>query len=176
MIHDILNLIAFTAVPHPSFATIIGKSRVNELLENHLSWRDKIDDASSEILLMPLKSNLSLGKGHSVPMFPMPEESLSFFILFLTSVIGERKCEDVIKHHRKLFKSACSSKMGGKRYSYDTITSEVRGEDAWQSHYGSATWYQVCLAKREFDPYHILGRGIGMWDVSCSTSTTEENL
>ncbi len=142
----------------------IGQSKVKSLLENHLKWRDKSDDAVSEILVMPLKSNLVLNRGHHVPMFPMPSETLLFFVLFLGSAVGNRSIEDIREHHRRLFQSSCSSAEGGKRYSYDTITNEVRGEIVWEGHYGSSVWNQMRLAKREYDPYHILGRGVGIWD------------
>lgn len=142
----------------------VGQSKINNLLQDHLQWRDKDDDAVSEILVIPLKSNLALEKGHPVPMFPMPQEPLAFFVLFLGSVVGDRRMEEIRAHHRRLYSSSCSSVNGGKRYSYDTITNEVRGENAWKAHHGTSIWHQMCLAKREYDPHHILGRGVGIWD------------
>ena len=152
------------AIPHPSFAAIVGQSKVDDLLKNHLQWRNKDDDSLSEILVMPVKSNADLKAGHHVPMFPMPQpsEPLNFFVLFLGSVTKNRKVDDIREYHRRLFKSACDA--GGKRYSYDTITHEVRGVDAWKKHYSTSVWHQLCLAKREYDPFHVLGTGIGMWE------------
>ena len=53
--------------------------------------------------------------------------------------------------------------LGGKRYSYDTVTSEVSGGE-WKSHYGDDAWEKLRAAKREYDPYHILCPGIKMWE------------
>lgn len=94
-------------------------------------------------------------------MFPLPEGStLSFFLLFVGSVVPQPGSGDVSEavimesiraHHRSLYK--LSAKLGGKRYSYDTITSEVTGEEACRDHYGEAVWERLRAAKRKYDPY-----------------------
>merc|ERR1712151_940689 len=103
----------------------------------------------------------------------MPEDTeLSFFLLFLASVVpkgsdAEAACSAEIimskirGHHSKLYTTSID--LGGKRYSYDTITAEVKGEDAWKAHYGDETWKGLVLAKRKFDPDHILSPGVNMW-------------
>ena len=87
-------------------------------------------------------------------------------MLVLGSVLpGEHADRDMLRlrnHHRKLFQT--SQQLGGKRYSYDTLTNEVRGEAAWKEHYGAVEWEKICVAKRLYDPFHLLGSGVAMWD------------
>jgi len=137
----------------------------------------KSDDSTNEILIIPVKSNSKVCSGHDVRMFPMPKGSeLSFFILFLGSVIprsGETSQNIMAKiraHHRSLH--ALSNALGGKRYSYDTITSEVKGENSWKQHFGEETWRGLVAAKRKFDPNHILCPGIPIW----SKDTTSDDV
>ena len=158
---------AHGTVPHPSFATILAEEHLVSLLERHLCSSNRGDDSTNEILIMPIKSNSSLNTGYHSPMFPMPEDSeLSFFLLFLGSVIprpGEGATEIMSalrSHHRDLYKLSIS--LGGKRYSYDTITNEVSGEKEWKEHFGSS-WENLVLAKRKHDPHHVLCPGIKMW-------------
>ena len=153
-------------VPHPSFATLIDENHIQNLLDHHLHSNDRGDDKTNEILIMPVKNTSILSTGHDVPMFPMPKGSeLSYFVLFLGSVIpggGSDQMSSIRSHHRKLHSLSLS--LGGKRYSYDTITNEVRGETAWKAHIGSeATWKSLVEAKRRFDPNHILCPGVHMW-------------
>mmetsp|Transcript_40624 Transcript_40624/g.85318 ORF Transcript_40624/g.85318 Transcript_40624/m.85318 type:complete len:1056 (-) Transcript_40624:209-3376(-) len=167
-------------VPHPSFATIINKEHVVELLDYHIKSLNRGDDGLNEILIMPVKSNSTLGKGHSVPMLPFPDHSsMSFFLLFLGSVVSRSErpppesiiddihshystMDSIRAHHRQLYR--LSNALGGKRYSYDTITSEVCGQKEWKEHYGDETWEQLRAAKRRYDPYHIFCPGVKMWD------------
>lgn len=157
-------------VPHPSFATTIEERRVVELLNRHIHSPDRGNDDVNEILIMPVRSNSALNKGHDVPLFPLPSGSdLSFFLLFLGSVVPESEndssetiMDSIRAHHRGLYQ--LSNRIGGKRYSYDTITSEVSGESAWRDHYGDAAWELLCKSKRQNDPYHIFCPGIKMWD------------
>lgn len=147
-------------VPHPSFATLIDETKAQKLLDCHLHSNDRGDDKTNEILIMPVK------KTFEVPMFSMPKDSeLSYFLLFLGSVIpgqGSSKMSEIRAHHRKLH--SLSSKLGGKRYSYDTITAEVQGPTAWKDHIGCETaWESLVNAKRRFDPNHILCPGVNMW-------------
>ena len=65
-------------------------------------------------------------------------------------------------HHRDLYKLGISISLGGKRYSYDTITNEVSGEKEWKEHFGSS-WENLVLAKHKHDPHHVLCPGIKMW-------------
>ena len=67
-----------------------------------------------------------------------------------------------MKHHKMLFDTSIA--LGGKRYSYDTVTATVQGEELWKEHYGSAAWHDVTVRKRRYDPWHILCPGIKMWD------------
>mmetsp|Transcript_24366 Transcript_24366/g.37055 ORF Transcript_24366/g.37055 Transcript_24366/m.37055 type:complete len:1065 (+) Transcript_24366:1685-4879(+) len=175
-------------VPHPSFATLIDEHQAPTLLDYHLASNARGDDSTNEILIMPVKSNSSLSCGHNVPMFPIPKGSeLSFFLLFLGSVIPKPKgdnndpnapsCSDQMStiraHHRKLY--SLSIKIGGKRYSYDTITAEVKGEKAWKEHFGChETWERLVLQKRKFDPNHILCPGVDMWKDDCSRTAPEK--
>lgn len=54
--------------------------------------------------------------------------------------------------------------LGGKRYSYDTITNEVTG-DEWAAHFGDDAWSKLRAAKRKYDPHHMLCAGIPkMWE------------
>ena len=160
---------AHGSVPHPSYATMIDEKHVVQLLESHISSPKRGNDQLNEILIMPLKSNTNLSKGHRVPMCPLPEDSeLSFFLLFLGSVVpGETDdspqtiMNDIREHHRSLYRS--SNSLGGKRYSYDTITSEVDGSE-WRNHFGEATWEKLRAVKRLYDPNHMLCPGIKMWE------------
>ena len=164
---------AHGSIPHPSFATIISEKHALALLNKHLDSSDRGDDSTNEILIMPIKSNVNLDSGHQVPMFPMPEDTeLSYFILFLGSVVPEGTVTEAARsaeitmskiraHHRELY--TLSNDLGGKRYSYDTITAEVKGEEAWKAHYGDETWKGLVSAKRKFDPDHILCPGVNMW-------------
>ena len=157
------------SIPHPSLATIISREGAMQLIEEHLASPNRGDDRHNEILLMPMQSNASLGTGSHVPMFPMPEDvknDWSFFMLVLGSVLpGEKAESDMAKlraHHRGLF--ASSQSLGGKRYSYDTLTNDVRGEAAWKKHYGPVEWERICSAKKLYDPFHTLSPGVAMWD------------
>ena len=164
------------SVPHPSFATVVGRADTLGLINLHLESANRGDDSINEILIIPMKSNATLHRGYHVPMFPMPERSgqdddaLSFFLLFLGSVIptptisAEESMQTIRKHHRFLYNHSIS--VGGKRYSYDTITNEVRGEALWKEHYGEYTWHQICTSKRAYDPLHVLSPGVHMWDLS----------
>ena len=167
---------AHGAIPHPSFATIVDCSVAVSILESHLEDKDgRGDDSLNEILIIPVKSNGQLKSGHHVPMFPMPEQSskqsdpLSFFLLFLGSVLPheykameQESMDALMKHQKMLFDQSVA--LGGKRYSYDTVTANVTGEAAWQHHYGTNTWHDVCVSKRRYDPLHVLCPGIKMWD------------
>ena len=124
----------------------------------------------NEILLMPVKSNDTLDRGSSVPILTLPENSnLSFFLLFLGSVLPQSainkssasEMESIRSHHRSLYK--LSKTLGGKRYSYDTISNEVIGSEAMREHYGQEVWERLRAAKRQYDAYHILCPGINMW-------------
>ena len=160
---------AHGSVPHPSYATMIDEKHVVQLLESHISSPKRGNDVVNEILIMPLKSNTNLSKGRHVPMCPLPDDSeLSFFLLFLGSVVpGETDdspqtiMNDIREHHRSLYR--LSTSLGGKRYSYDTITSEVGGSE-WRNHFGEATWEKLRAAKRLYDPNHMLCPGIKMWN------------
>ena len=142
---------------------IVGQSKINNLLHNHLQWRHKDDDNVSEILVIPLKSNLALKKVKAIMSlyFQCPTDRLHFLCYFWDRSWANRRMEEIREHHRRLYTSSCSSVNGGKRYSYDTITNEVRGENEWKAHHGTSIWHQMCLTKREYDPHHILGRGVG---------------
>jgi hypothetical protein len=50
---------------------------------------------------------------------------------------------------------------GGKRYSYDTVTHDVRGESAWREHHGNVAWHQICQNKRELTFWAVVS---GIWD------------
>ena len=119
----------------------------------------------NEILIMPVRGNAKLKKGQPTPMFPLPTKGssssseLSFFLLFLGSAVPkdqqltvQESIEKIRNHHRNLYEH--SKSMGGKRYSYDTLTSE-QSEDEWKDHYGEETWGCIIEGKRKFDPYHI---------------------
>lgn len=157
------------SIPHPSFAVLVPSNEGTKLIQQHIESSDRGDDSTNEILIMPLKSNASLGRGHHVPLFPMPESnsSLSLFILFLGSVTegesAEEEMQRLRQHHRSLYQSATTT-LGGKRYSYDTITTEVLGESAWKRHHGDLTWHQMCVAKRRYDPFDIFGSGLHIWE------------
>ena len=159
---------AHGSVPHPSYASMIDEKHVVPLLESHISSPKRGNDNVNEILIMPLKSNANLSKGHCVPMCPLPDDSeLSFFLLFLGSVVPGKTDDspqtimnDIREHHRSLYRQ--SNSLGGKRYSYDTITSKVDGS-GWRAHFGEATWEKLRAAKRLYDPNHILCPGIKMW-------------
>ena len=158
------------SIPHPSLANVISREGAMQLIDQHLASPDRGDDKHNEILLIPMRSNGALGVGSHVPMFPMPEnvqaDDWSFFMLVLGSVLpgenAERDMERLRHHHRQLFET--SQALGGKRYSYDTLTNEVRGEAAWKKHYGAVEWETICVAKRLYDPFHLLGSGVAMWD------------
>ena len=160
---------AHGSVPHPSYATMIDEKRVVQLLERHISSPKRGEDRVNEILIMPLKSNANLSKGHRVPMCPLPDDSkLSFFLLFLGSVVsGETDdspqtiMNNIREHHRSLYR--LSNSLGGKRYSYDTVTSEVDGSE-WRDHFGEVTWEKLRATKRLYDPNHILCPGIKLWE------------
>jgi len=161
---EFLLFVSSTAIPHPSFATVVGAAHGMDVIREHLESPGRGDDKLNEVLLMPLKSNASLRVGSPVPMFPMlnnDNEPLCFFLLFLGSVTGTQTFESLSKHHSHLHEYALS--VGGKRYSYDTVTSTMRGESVWKEHYGAAVWHRMCLAKREYDPFHILGAGVHIW-------------
>lgn len=162
---------AHGTVPHPSFATVISEMHVVKLLQHHIASSSRGNDSTNEILIIPVKSNSALQSGSHVPMFPMPCDSdMSFFLLFLGSVIPqtEKESSEIMKnicaHHRKLYKLSLT--LGAKRYSYDTITSEVCGESVWKDHYGEETWRLLCTAKRKYDPFHTLCPGVKMWGKS----------
>ena len=171
-------------IPHPSFATLIDEDHAPMLLDHHLASDARGDDRTNEILIMPVKSNSNLSSGHNVPMFALPKDSeLSFFLLFLGSVVPKPQsdksaapsCSDQMStiraHHRKLY--SLSTKLGGKRYSYDTITAEVKGETEWKAHFGfQETWNKLVLQKRKFDPKHILCPGVDMFSDDRSSSGT----
>lgn len=156
------------SVPHPSYATMIDEKHKARCTTINSPKRG--NDHVNEILIMPVKSNMNLSKGHSVPMCPLPDDSeLSFFLLFMGSVVpGETDdlpktiMNDIREHHRSLYQ--LSNSLGGKRYSYDTITSEVAGSSEWKAHFGEATWKKLHAAKRLYDPNHMLCPGIKMWE------------
>ncbi len=153
-----------TPVPHPSFATLIDEKHVVSLLKHHLTSSERGNDSTNEILIMPLMSNSKLHSGYDVPMFSMPKDSsLSFFLLFLGSAIpaSPEIISKIRAHHRGLY--ALSTKLGGKRYNYDTITNEVKGEKAWRDHFGDETWERFVAVKRKYDPEHFLCPGVKMW-------------
>ena len=89
-------------------------------------------------------------------MFPLPNVSnlsFLFLFLFLGSVVTQTESDspetlidNIRAHHRSLYQ--LSNALGGKCYSYDTITSEVSGETAWRDHYGEGTREHLCAAKR----------------------------
>ena len=157
------------SVPHPSFATTVSEEHVARVLEHHISSDNRGDDSVNEILIMPVKSNSQLKKGHNTPMFPLPsEDGLSFFLLFLGSVVtksescsADKIMTSIRGHHRSLY--SLTKSLGGKRYSYCTITSEVIGEEEWKQHYGERVWKDLRVAKRKYDPHHVLCPGIKMW-------------
>lgn len=157
------------SVPHPSFATTISEEHVARVLEHHISSDSRGDDSVNEILIMPVKSNAHLKKGRNTPMFPLPsEDGLSFFLLFLGSVVtksescsADKIMKSIRDHHRSLH--YLTKSLGGKRYSYCTITSEVIGEVEWKQHYGESVWENLRVAKRKYDPYHVFYPGIKMW-------------
>ena len=109
-------------------------------------------------------------------MFSTPEQQdgnqgdpLSFFLLFLGSVlpneskaVEEASMHSLMKHQTMLFHE--STALGGKRYSYDTVTASVCGETAWRQHFGTNPWHDIVVRKRCFDPLHVLCPGIKMWD------------
>lgn len=174
-------------VPHPSFATLIDEKHAPTLLDHHLGSSERGNDSTNEILIMPVKSTSKLANfsGQNVPMFAMPEDSeLSFFLLFLGSVIPEqsdveqasscsKQMTEIRAHHRALY--SLSTALGGKRYSYDTITSEVKGEAAWKEHFREDNWRRLVLAKRKFDPNHILCPGVDMWKESSSNKRSNNS-
>jgi alanine transaminase len=153
------------SVPHPSFATILSEEATTSLLKTHIGSPDRGEDGMNEILIMPVRGNAKLKKGQPTPMFPLPTKGssssseLSFFLLFLGSAVPkdqqltvQESIEKIRNHHRNLYEH--SKSMGGKRYSYDTLTSE-QSEDEWKDHYGEETWGCIIEGKRKFDPYHI---------------------
>lgn len=161
------------AVPHPSFATILSEQNASLLLQKHLNSPLRGNDSTNEILIMPVKSNVDTNQGHSTPMFPMPQkvedQDLSFFILFLGSAIErgnssvESEIENIRNHHRTLYQY--SLELGGKRYSYDTITNEIRGQDQWKAHYGEELWSRIIEMKQKYDPFHTFcSVGVDMFD------------
>ena len=149
---------AHGTVPHPSFATMIDENH------DHIHSNNRGNDDVNEILIMPVKSNSTLNKGHNVPMFPLPNDSnLSLFLLLLGSVLqsegdsSETIMDSIRAHHRSLYH--LSNALGDKRYSYyDTITSEVSGENAWSDYYGEDAWECLRAAKRKYDPRHIFAQ------------------
>ena len=156
-------------VPHPSLALVMDQSQSMSLIEQHMSSPDRGEDSVNEILIIPLKSNATLQRGNHVPLFPMPiktttsdQHSLSYFLLFLGSVIESDDAQKLSKNHRSLYEYAVA--RGGKRYSYDTVTNDVRGRSAWEEHYGDVTWHRLCVAKRQYDPWNMLGSGLHMWE------------
>lgn len=180
------------SVPHPSFATFIDEAHVEQLLQHHIQSDIRGNDDMNEILIMPVKSNSTIKKGQRVPLCPLPDNSgLSFFLLFLGSVIDDstqKVMTELRAHHRSCKYGDCivislfiirktytlviashtltvyqlSLELGGKRYSYDTVTSEVAA-DAWKEHFGADVWMELRAAKRAYDPNHILCPGIKMW-------------
>ena len=78
-----------------------------QLLDHHIHSGNRGNDDVNEILIMPVKSNSTINKGHEVPMCPLPDcSSLSFFLLFLGSVVCEdddssqRIMTEIRAHHR----------------------------------------------------------------------------
>ena len=61
--------------------------------------------------------------------------------------------DSIRAHHRSLYQ--LSNALGGKQYSYDTITSEVSGENARRDYYGEDAWERLRAAKRKYDPRHV---------------------
>ena len=155
----------FGNIPHPSSAVTIEKDRADKLIEyylKHINWNH------GEILLIPIRPDATVSNGIDIPMFPMPEvdsdSSVVFFILFLGSVIPNSKInlKKVLDEAEAIFRHAIE--LGAKRYSYDTVTSLVKGEQSWKEHFGKKQWHNICRAKQKYDPFHILGPGIYMWD------------
>ena len=144
------------SIPHPSFATIVPYENAPSILEKHLRSESRGDDETNEILVMPLQRNDVVSKGHETPMFPTPksDDSLFLFLLFLGSVTdpASDEMENIRSHHKMLHEHSTS--IGGKRYSYDTITSDIKGE-AWKKHYGESVWEQIIQSKQKYDPYFL---------------------
>lgn len=149
------------SIPHPSFATILPDEATASLLKKHIGSPDRGEDGMNEILIMPVRDSDTLGKGYPTPLFRLPNKvssDLSFFVLFLGSAVSkdqlsvQESIEKIRNHHRTLYQH--SKSIGGKRYSYDTITSE-QSQDEWKDHYGEETWRQIIAGKRKFDPYNL---------------------
>ncbi len=146
------------SIPHPSFAITIPLENAPPLIEKHVTSSDRGDDKTNEILMMPVVTNK---KGHEVPMFPTSksDNSLHLFMLFLGSAISDSqgsmsdKIATIRSHHNILHDYAIS--LGAKRYSYDTVTSDIRGEKAWKDHYGQNTWKTIMESKCKYDPYFL---------------------
>ena len=155
-------------VPHPSMVITIEKDNGMEVLRQHIESKDRGNDSFNEILLIPIKPCTAQQDGVHVPMFPMPEvdstSNIAFFMLFLGSAIPNTQAniDKVRKHHFQLYEYAIS--LGGKRYSYDTVTADVKGEAQWKKHYGDEVWHKICIAKRKYDPHHMLCPGIPIWE------------
>lgn len=165
-------------VPHPSFAVVVSMEATSSLLTRHLASDGRGDDSTNEILIIPVVSNRELKSGRDTPMFPLPTsngdddlfDNLCFFVLFLGSAIARdeqasltKEIEKIRNHQRMLYEHA--RVMGGKRYSYDTITSEIRNEDEWKEHYGEITWKRIIAGKQKYDPYHIFhSAGVNMFN------------
>mmetsp|Transcript_15045 Transcript_15045/g.23346 ORF Transcript_15045/g.23346 Transcript_15045/m.23346 type:complete len:203 (-) Transcript_15045:18-626(-) len=165
-------------VPHPSFAVVLSMEATSSLLKRHLASDGRGDDSTNEILIIPVMSNRELKSGRDTPMFPLPTsngdgdllDSVCFFVLFLGSAIARdeqvsqaKEIEKIRTHQRMLYEHA--RVMGGKRYSYDTITNEIRNEDEWKEHYGETTWKRIIAGKQKYDPYHIFhSSGVNMFN------------
>ena len=153
------------SVPHPSFATVLPAEHVSSLVEKHLDSSNTNEHETNEILIMPMRGNCMLKEGHATPMFPLPtrfnedSDTIFFFLLFLGSAIPTNQQSNVLEsidrirqHLRGLHQHA--DILGGKRYSYDTITSE-QSEEEWKRHFGEDTWSRVVEGKRKYDPFLI---------------------
>ena len=153
-------------IPHPSFATIVPWNKASSLVEMHLNSDKRGNDETNEILMMPIIANDVLSQGHNTPLFPMSKskDSLHVFLLFLGSVIDplSNEMEEIRSHHKLLYEH--SKSIGGKRYSYDTVTSDVKGSIAWKEHFGESVWKQIVDSKCKHDPYFLFcSRGVEMF-------------
>lgn len=137
------------SVPQPSFATIISGDATTSLLKKHIESPDRGEDGMNEILIMPVRENGKLKKGQTVPLFPFSskgDSELSMFLLFLGSAVAkdqmtvQESIENIRSQHRLLYQH--SKSMGGKRYNYDTLTSE-QSEEEWKDHYGEDIWGRI---------------------------------
>lgn len=136
---------------HPWINLFLPSDQIFKTVNNMMQTISLEDTGGWPVLMYPINKSALWSE-----YFQAPESEIIWVLALLRNSPDSQTSEKLIEKNRLLY--ADVKNKGGTLY---PIGSTPMNYDDWKNHFKN--WKTMKLLKRESDPYHLLGRGLGIF-------------